>query len=279
MQLGRAARAGAARRERGRGRAPAPARQAHRTRAHRAAARPGHRSSSSTCSPVTAPTGSASRTPARSPTASSPDGASVDGRKVFVFSQDFTVFGGALGEVFAEKIHKVMDLAESVGAPVVGLNDGAGARIQEGVVSLDAYGGIFSRNVKASGVIPQISVILGPVRRRRGVLARAHRLRGDGEGHVAHVHHRPRRREDGHRRGRHAGGARRRGHARVEVRCGRVRVRRRAGRARAGPLPALVPSREQPRGPALLRVRGRPRPLRATASSGSSPTRRTSRTT
>src|SRR3954462_13275328 len=86
----------------------------------------------------------------------------VDGRKVFLFSQDFTVFGGALGEVFAEKIHKVMDLAESVGAPMIGLNDGAGARIQEGVVSLDAYGGIFSRNVKASGVIPQISVVLGP---------------------------------------------------------------------------------------------------------------------
>jgi acetyl-CoA carboxylase carboxyltransferase component len=86
----------------------------------------------------------------------------VEGRKVFVFSQDFTVFGGALGEVFAEKIHKVMDLAESVGAPFVGLNDGAGARIQEGVVSLAAYGGIFHRNVKASGVIPQISVIMGP---------------------------------------------------------------------------------------------------------------------
>jgi len=86
----------------------------------------------------------------------------VDGRKVFVFSQDFTVFGGALGEVFAEKIHKVMDLAESVGAPFVGINDGAGARIQEGVVSLAAYGGIFYRNVKASGVIPQISVIMGP---------------------------------------------------------------------------------------------------------------------
>ncbi|HZQ79265.1 MAG TPA: acyl-CoA carboxylase subunit beta [Acidimicrobiia bacterium] len=86
----------------------------------------------------------------------------VDGRKIFVFSQDFTVFGGALGEVFAEKIHKVMDLAESVGAPFVGLNDGAGARIQEGVVSLAAYGGIFYRNVKASGVIPQISVIMGP---------------------------------------------------------------------------------------------------------------------
>jgi acetyl-CoA carboxylase carboxyltransferase component len=86
----------------------------------------------------------------------------IDGRKVFVFSQDFTVFGGALGEVFAEKIHKVMDLAESVGAPVIGLNDGAGARIQEGVVSLASYGGIFLRNVKASGVVPQISVVLGP---------------------------------------------------------------------------------------------------------------------
>jgi len=86
----------------------------------------------------------------------------IDDRKVFVFSQDFTVFGGALGEVFAEKIHKLMDLALKVGAPVIGLNDGAGARIQEGVVSLASYGGIFHRNVQASGVIPQISVILGP---------------------------------------------------------------------------------------------------------------------
>ena len=86
----------------------------------------------------------------------------IDGRKVFVFSQDFTVFGGALGEVFAEKIHKLMDMALKVGAPVVGLNDGAGARIQEGVVSLAGYGGIFYRNVLSSGVVPQISVILGP---------------------------------------------------------------------------------------------------------------------
>ncbi len=86
----------------------------------------------------------------------------IDGRKVFVFSQDFTVFGGALGEVFAEKIQKVMDLALRTGAPMIGLNDGAGARIQEGVVSLASYGGIFHRNVKSSGVIPQISVILGP---------------------------------------------------------------------------------------------------------------------
>jgi acetyl-CoA carboxylase carboxyltransferase component len=86
----------------------------------------------------------------------------IDGRKVFVFSQDFTVFGGALGEVFAEKIHKLMDLSLKVGAPVIGLNDGAGARIQEGVVSLASYGGIFYRNVLSSGVVPQISVILGP---------------------------------------------------------------------------------------------------------------------
>jgi acetyl-CoA carboxylase carboxyltransferase component len=86
----------------------------------------------------------------------------VDGRQVFLFSQDFTVFGGSLGEVFAEKIHKVMDMATRAGAPFVGLNDGAGARIQEGVAALDGYGGIFSRNARASGTIPQISVIMGP---------------------------------------------------------------------------------------------------------------------
>ncbi|MGF1598625.1 MAG: acyl-CoA carboxylase subunit beta [Acidimicrobiales bacterium] len=86
----------------------------------------------------------------------------IDGRKVFLFSQDFTINGGSLGEVFAEKIHKLMDLALSVGAPCIGLNDGAGARIPEGVVSLDGYGGIFYRNVQASGVVPQISVIMGP---------------------------------------------------------------------------------------------------------------------
>ncbi|MFN2606955.1 MAG: acyl-CoA carboxylase subunit beta [Acidimicrobiales bacterium] len=86
----------------------------------------------------------------------------IDGRQVFVFSQDFTVFGGSLGEVFASKIHKIMDMAARVGAPCIGLNDGAGARIQEGVVSLVAYGEIFRRNAGASGVVPQISVIMGP---------------------------------------------------------------------------------------------------------------------
>ncbi len=86
----------------------------------------------------------------------------IGGRQVFLFSQDFTVFGGSLGEVFAEKVQKVMDMAARVGAPFIGLNDGAGARIQEGVVSLVGYGGIFHRNVAASGVIPQISVVMGP---------------------------------------------------------------------------------------------------------------------
>ncbi|AKU09113.1 MULTISPECIES: acyl-CoA carboxylase subunit beta [Haloferax] len=86
----------------------------------------------------------------------------VDGRTVFVFAHDFTVFGGSLGEVFAEKVCKVMDKAMEVGAPVVGLNDSAGARIQEGVQSLGGFGEIFRRNTEASGVIPQISAIMGP---------------------------------------------------------------------------------------------------------------------
>jgi propionyl-CoA carboxylase beta chain len=88
--------------------------------------------------------------------------ARIGGRQVFLFSQDFTVFGGSLSEAYAEKICKVMDLAMKVGAPIVGLNDSGGARIQEGVVSLGGYADIFLRNVLASGVVPQISVILGP---------------------------------------------------------------------------------------------------------------------
>ncbi|MCK4444932.1 MAG: methylmalonyl-CoA carboxyltransferase, partial [Thermoplasmata archaeon] len=86
----------------------------------------------------------------------------VDGRQVYVFSQDFTVFGGSLGEMFAEKIIKVMDLAMRNGAPFIGLNDSGGARIQEGVLSLGGYAEIFFRNVLASGVVPQISAIMGP---------------------------------------------------------------------------------------------------------------------
>src|SRR6266852_4819661 len=85
----------------------------------------------------------------------------IDGRKVCLFSQDFTVNGGSLGEVFGEKVHKIMDLAASIGVPMIGINDGAGARVQEGVVGLAYYGGIFHRNVLSSGVVPQVSVIMG----------------------------------------------------------------------------------------------------------------------
>ncbi|HEU5160203.1 MAG TPA: acyl-CoA carboxylase subunit beta [Streptosporangiaceae bacterium] len=86
----------------------------------------------------------------------------IHGRRVFVYAQDFTILGGSLGEAHAAKIHKVMDLAIANGAPLIGLNDSGGARIQEGVMALNGYGGIFTRNVQASGVVPQISVILGP---------------------------------------------------------------------------------------------------------------------
>ncbi len=109
----------------------------------------------------------------------------VDGRKIFVASQDFAVFGGSMGEVHAQKVCKVMDLAISTGAPFVQINDSGGARIQEGAASLAGYGFIFERNVRASGVIPQISRDHGSVRRRRRLLARDHRL---------HVHGRRRRR-------------------------------------------------------------------------------------
>ena len=86
----------------------------------------------------------------------------IDGRTVCVFAQDFTVFGGSLGEVFGEKIVKVMDFALKIGAPVIGINDSGGARIQEGVVALGLYAEIFKRNVHSSGVIPQISLVMGP---------------------------------------------------------------------------------------------------------------------
>jgi propionyl-CoA carboxylase beta chain len=86
----------------------------------------------------------------------------INGRQVYVFSQDFTVFGGSLSETHAQKICKIMDMAMQNGAPVIGLNDSGGARIQEGVASLAGYAEVFQRNVMASGVVPQISVIMGP---------------------------------------------------------------------------------------------------------------------
>ena len=153
------------------------------------------------------------------------------GRKVFVFSQDFTVFGGSLSEVFAEKICKVMDMAAKYGCPVIGINDSGGARIQEGVVSLAGYAEIFWRNVQASGRRAADQPRHGAVRGRRRLLARDDGLRLHGRGDVVHVHHRARRREDGDRRGGHVRGARRRRHARGEV--GRRAVHRAATRRRA----------------------------------------------
>jgi propionyl-CoA carboxylase beta chain len=104
----------------------------------------------------------------------------VDGRQVCVFSQDATVFGGALGEVYGEKIVKVMDLALKTGCPVVGLNEGSGARIQEGIMGLALYGDIFYRNVMASGVVPQISLILGNCAGGPRLQPGAHRLQPHG---------------------------------------------------------------------------------------------------
>ena len=89
-------------------------------------------------------------------------GGRIHGRAVFVFAQDFTVFGGSLSEAYARKICKIMDLAMKTGTPIIGLNDSGGARIQEGVVSLAGYADIFLRNTLASGVVPQISAIMGP---------------------------------------------------------------------------------------------------------------------
>ena len=125
----------------------------------------------------------------------------IEGREVCIFSQDVTVFGGSLGEVYGEKIVKVQELAIKTGRPMIGINEGAGARIQEGVVSLGLYGEIFHRNILASGVIPQISLIMGAAAGGHAI-PRADRLRGHGGPDQSDVHHRTRRDQDGHRRGR-----------------------------------------------------------------------------
>ena len=127
-----------------------------------------------------------------------------------VFSQDFTVFGGSLGEVFAEKIVKIMDLALKIGVPIVGFNDSGGARIQEGVVASGGYGEIFYRNVRASGVIPQISAIMGPCAGGAVYSPAMTDFVFMVERRQPHVHHRPGRHQDRHGRGRDDGGPRRR---------------------------------------------------------------------
>ena len=203
----------------------------------------------------------------------------IFGRRVFVFSQDFTVFGGSLSEVFAEKICKVMDMAVKFGCPVIGINDSGGARIQEGVVSLAGLRRDLLAQRAVLGRRAADQPRHGPVRRRRRLLARDHRLRADGRGLVVHVHHRARRREDGDRRGGELRGARRRGDARRALGRRALHRARRGGVPRRRALPALVPAAEQPR-PAAVRGADRPaRTARTPSSTRSSPTTRTSRTT
>ena len=120
----------------------------------------------------------------------------INGRMVYVYAKDFTVLGGSTSEAHAGKICKIMDMAMQNGAPVIGLFDSGGARIQEGVASLAGFGEVFKRNVLASGVVPQISVIMGPCAGRRCLFPRADRFRLHGGGHLLHVHHRTRRHQD-----------------------------------------------------------------------------------
>ena len=134
----------------------------------------------------------------------------VDGRQVFVFAQDFTVFGGSLSGAYAQKICKIMDLATRVGAPVIGLNDSGGARIQEGVESLAGYADIFLRNTLASGVVPQISLILGPCAGGAVYSPAITDFIVMAKDTSLHVHHRPGRHQDGDARGGDEGGAGRR---------------------------------------------------------------------
>ena len=143
-------------------RAPAGAGQAARPRAASRSCSTRARSSSSTATSATARSSSGCASSGPWGDAVVTGYGTIFGRKVFVFSQDFTIFGGSLSEVFAEKICKVMDLAVKYGCPVIGINDSGGARIQEGVVSLAGYAEIFWRNVQASGVVPQISLVMGP---------------------------------------------------------------------------------------------------------------------
>ena len=203
----------------------------------------------------------------------------VLGRKVFVFSQDFTVFGGSLSEVFAEKVCKVMDLAVKYGCPVVGINDSGGARIQEGVVSLAGYAEIFWRNVQASGVVPQISLVMGPCA-GGAVYSPAITdfvLMVEGTSYMFITGPDVVKTVTG--RGRRAS---RSSAARPHMRrVGRraLHVRRRGGVPRGGALPALVPARRTTSTRRPTRRRRIPSTARTRRSTRSCPTARTSRTT
>ena len=184
----------------------------------------------------------------------------VNGRPAYAFAQDFTVIGGSLGEMHAKKITKLQDMAMRMGAPLVGINDSGGARIQEGVDSLSGYGEIFFRNTLASGVIPQISVLVGPSAGGAVVLARLDGLRLHGQGHRQDVHHGAGRDQGGHRGGDLRRGAGRRDGPQPDLGQRALRLRHGGGAVRHDPRSALVPAAEQPGGSAARRVGGRPPP-------------------
>ena len=167
----------------------------------------------------------------------------VNGRAVYLFSKDFTVFGGSLSETHAQKIIKVQDMAMKARCPIIGLFDAGGARIQEGVAALGGYGEVFKRNVIASGVIPQISVIMGPCAGGDVYSPAMTDFIFMVRDTIIHVRHRSGRGEDSDQRGRHCRGARRRvgAHDQVGRLRRRLRERRRvpAANAPADRLPAV----------------------------------------
>ena len=171
----------------------------------------------------------------------------VNGRKVFVFAKDFTVFGGSLSETHALKITKIQDMAMKARAPIIGLYDAGGARIQEGVAALGGYSYVFRRNVHRVRRDPADQRHHGAVRRRRRLFAGDDRLHLHGEEHQLHVRHRPRRREDRHQRGRHGGRTRRRHRACDEIVDRRRRVRQRCRDAAADAPADRFPAGEQHR--------------------------------
>ena len=203
----------------------------------------------------------------------------IDGRVVYAFAQDFTVFGGSLSETNAAKIVKVMDLAMKMGAPIVGLNDSGGARIQEGVLSLGGYADIFLRNTLASGVVPQISAVMGPCAGGAVYSPAITDFTDHGARLELHVRDRARRHQDRHARGGLEGRARRRDDAQREERRRALCRRRRPRVPCADSRSAEVSAEQQSRSGARCRDVRFAGPRRRGARSARARRRRISRTT
>ena len=186
----------------------------------------------------------------------------INGRVVYVFAKDFTVFGGSLSEAHARKITKIQDMALQNRAPIIGLFDAGGARIQEGVAALGGYGEVFLRNVLASGVIPQISVIMGPCAGGDVYSPAMTDFIFMVQGHELHVRDRPRRGEDRHQRDGDGRGAGRRARAHHQVLHRRPRLRERRRGAPADAPADGLPALQQQVGRAGAADQGQPRPRR-----------------